>query len=60
MSVCDSVKEEQPDRCGFYTFVADGSCAPSGIDREVQCTMRPDASGPRTRVRADDSKLNET
>ena len=27
-SVCDSVEEEQPERCGFYTFVADGSCAP--------------------------------
>ena len=38
-SVCDSVEEEQPERFGFYTFVAYGSCAQSGIDREVQCTI---------------------
>ena len=33
------VEKEQPERCGFYTFVAKGSCAQSGIDREVQCTI---------------------
>ena len=41
----------------FYTFVADGSCAPSGINREVQCTMRPDTSGPRTRIRAEEKPI---
>ena len=35
----DRFDEEQPERCGFYTFAADGSCAQSGINRKVQCAI---------------------